>query len=155
MLNLRFLTDKNFIPKPPVKHKIVNSSSTCPGESLKYMWSFSSLSWKLCEWMLNLRFLSGWIYVFWVINFLFLNYPVKHKIANPSTTRHGESLTYLWSFSSVSWKLCECMLNSRFWVINPIFPNPQANHKIDNRFTTCAGESLTYLWSFSSVSWKL
>ena len=33
------------------------------------------------------------------------------RIANPSTTCPGESLTYLWSFNSVSWKLFERMSN--------------------------------------------
>ena len=43
-------------------------------------------------------------------------------IVNLSTTCLGESLTYLWSFNSVSWKLCECTSNVRFWVDNPLFP---------------------------------
>ena len=35
------------------------------------------------------------------------------RIFNPLTCP-GESLTYLWSFNSVSWKLCECTSRLRF-----------------------------------------
>ena len=35
------------------------------------------------------------------------------KIFNPSTTCPGSSLTYLQSFNSVSWKLCECIETDR------------------------------------------
>ena len=117
------------------------------------MWSFSSVSWKLCEcmsnlcfWLINSSFLSPWwsiksstrprpvpgshliicevsalylencanacrIYVFWVINLLFLTPPGYGRIVNHSLTCTVESLTYLWSFNSISWKLCECTLN--------------------------------------------
>ena len=46
------------------------------------------------------------------------------RIVNLSSTSYVESLTYLWSFNSISWKLCECTSNLRFWVINPLFPDP-------------------------------
>ena len=36
--------------------EIVNLFATCPVESLTYLWSFNSVSWKLCEWTWNLRF---------------------------------------------------------------------------------------------------
>ena len=42
-------------------------------------------------------------------------------IVNPSTTCHGQSLTFLWSLNSVSWKLCERTSNYVFWVIDPLF----------------------------------
>ena len=56
-----------------------------------------------------------WIYVFRVINPLFLSPTRYRRILNPSTTCPGESVTYLWSFNSVSWKLCECTSNLRFF----------------------------------------
>ena len=55
-----------------------------------------------------------WIYVFWVINPLFRSPTRYHRINNPSTTCPGKTMTCLWSFDSVSWKLCECISNLRF-----------------------------------------
>ena len=53
-------------------------------------------------------------YLFWVINPLFLTPPGYSRIVNHSATCTVESLTYLWSFNSISWKLCECKSNSSF-----------------------------------------
>ena len=53
------------------------------------------------------------IYVFLGINPLFLSPMGYRRIVNPYTTCTGESWTYLWSFSSVSWKLCECIETDR------------------------------------------
>ena len=55
------------------------------------------------------------IHVFWVINPLFVTLRGYGRIVNPSTTCPGESSTFLWSFNSSHWKLCECTSNSRFF----------------------------------------
>ena len=61
------------------------------------------------------------IYVFWVINPLFLTPPGYSRIATlcyctPTlcTACPEESLTCLWSFKFLSWKLCKCTSNLRF-----------------------------------------
>ena len=111
--------------------------------------------WRACEvsalYLAN-RANACWINFFWVINPLFLSPLGYCRIDNPYTTCPGESLTFLWSFSSVSWKLCEWMLKLRFLMINPLFLSPLRYRRIANLFTTCPEESLPYLWSFSSVS---
>ena len=92
---------------------------------------------------------------FWVINPLFLTSPGYGRTVNHSATCTVESLTYLWSFYSISWKLCECALNNDFWVVNPLFPNLMRYGRIVNLYTTSFVGSLTYLWSFHFISWKL
>ena len=84
-----------FIGNSPLCPWIVNHSTTCK-VSVLYLGNCAN---------------TYWIYVFWIINPLFLSPWGYHRIANPSTTCPGELLTYLWSFSSVSWKLWERMLN--------------------------------------------
>ena len=149
--------------------RIINPSTTCPGVSSTFLWSFNSSSWNLCECTSRL--------LFWVINPLFLTHlgyvessttprpvPVSHlrgfSISSPqlwnllpvdirtlyeephlfrkrlkthlmqqsifhhwgfmSPVRHLLLLlllllsTFLWSFNSSSWKLCECTSNSHF-----------------------------------------
>jgi hypothetical protein len=157
--------------------RIVNPATACPLKSLTYLWSFNSVSWKLCEctsdyrfWGLTLNSWPLWWYSRIVNSFMtcpmdwhgVFDIPVnfelcilktmqRHvefeffewltlysrslwgygRITNPSTTGTlttpmtcpVESLIvsmYLWSFNSVSWKLCECTLNLRF-LINPLF----------------------------------
>ena len=48
-----------------------------------------------------------WIYVFWVINPLFLSHTGYRRIADPFTTCPGESLIFdvIENFNSVPWKL--------------------------------------------------
>ena len=87
-------------------------------ESLTYPWPFTWSRWRTCE--VSTLYLENCantrrIYVFWVINPSFLTPPWYKRIISFSMTFSVELLTCLWSFNSVSWKLCECMPNLRFF----------------------------------------
>ena len=56
---------------------------------------------------------ARWFYVFEWLTLYFWPLWGYSRIVNLLTTCPVESLTYLWSFNSVSWKLCECTSNSR------------------------------------------
>ena len=128
--------------------KIVNLSTTSSVESLTYLWSFNSVSWKLCECTSNLRFLCG---------YSFIPYPSGGTVESSTSPR---PLPWShWRTCEVSTLYLENCANARwmnvFWVVNPLFMTPMGNGRIVNLFTICPRESLTYLWNFNSVSWKL
>ena len=117
-VELRFFWVINPLFMSPLGYRrIVNPSTTCPGESLTLPATFQLFILKTVQMHDEFTF-------FWVINPLFLNHLVKHKIVNPSTTRHGESLSH-WrtceDSGSVSWKLCEWMLNLRFFELLTLY----------------------------------
>ena len=81
-------------------------------ESSTHPWPLPGRHWRTCE--VSSLYLKNCanaccIHVFWVFNPLLLSPLGYHRIVNPSTTCPGKSLMYLWSFSSLSLKLCECI----------------------------------------------
>ena len=132
-----------------MKHKIVNPSTTCtvPGSH-----------WIICEVSaLNLENCANAsrIYVFWVINSLFLTLPGYGRIVNRSATCTVESLTYLCFnstyISKTVWMRSELTFFERLTLPYPFWGTVE----IVNHSLTSYVESLTYLWNFNSISWKL
>ena len=78
------------------------------------------------------------------------------RIVNLPATCTFESLTELWSFNSVFWKLGEWHVEFTFFlVINSLFSSPLGHRRIVNPSTTCSWKSLTCVRSLNFVSWKL
>ena len=107
--------------------RIVNLFTTCPGESLTYLWNFNSVSVKLCE--CNCA-----------------NARCNGRISNLSTTYPGKSLTKLKFQCCILTTVANARRIHVFGCLTLYFwPHS----------TTCPEKSLTFLWSFNSLSWKL
>ena len=158
--------------------RIVNLFTTCPAESMTYLWNFNSVSGKLCE-----------------CNYC-ANVRCNGRISKLSTTYPGKSLTKL-KFQCCILTTVRMHVEFTFLVFNPLFLTPfhdlsrevfdvpvkfqlfilktvwihdefmffkwltlyfrpfGGNGRIVNPSTTCPGESSTFLWSLNSSSWKL
>ena len=138
-----------------MKHKIVNPSTTCPRESLNYLWSFSSVSWKLCECMSMSRLpfsrqMSRRMHVTSFERLSLYSWPLQGygRFVNRSATCTVESLTYLWSFNSIS--VNALRINIFEWLI--LYSLPLLRYgRIVNLSSTFHVESLTYLWNFNYI----
>ena len=104
--NSRFLSDWPFISDHCGKTvELPTLPRPVPGHRRRFS-EVSTLHLEICA---NAR----QIHVFRVINLYFWPLWGNGRIVNPSTTCPVVSSTFLWSFIFVSWKLCECTLNSR------------------------------------------
>ena len=183
-----------------VNGRIVNPSTTCPGVSSTFLWSFNSSSWKLCEctprtftffWGIYLSFLTPlgyvessnppwpvsvshlrscevstlhlencanarWIHVF-LGDWPFISDPYGGKVETsilprpvPKSLRRSCEVSTLHLENRANARRIHVFgwLNLYFW---PLW----GNGRIVNPSTTCPGVSSTLLWSFNSISWKL
>ena len=110
VINPLFLT-------PPGYGRIINLSMTRPCEFQLCI----SITVRMC---VEFTFLWLTFYSFLWLTLYSWSLRGYDRIVNLCATFSEESLTYLLSFNSVSWKLCECTSNFCFWVVNPLFLTP-------------------------------
>ena len=109
---VRLLKHEPFIPDP-----LGATPWPVPGSPWRTCEDFDSVSWTCAtaRWMNFFEWLTLYSWRIWG----------RVDLVNLSTTCPGESWTYLWSFNSVSWRLCDYTVAfTCFERINPWFPTP-------------------------------